>query len=103
MFKEFIEIAKDEIETIKHKDCALEEEENAIKERLNEIMEMRSKLVINDEALASYISTCTSNPYICPSCFIREGEIVELRPVPSDNGNDVFECPHCSIAIEVKT
>jgi hypothetical protein len=106
MFKEFISVAKNEIEAIKEKDSAFQQEENRIRNRLNDITIMRSKLVIKDNTLQAYISTCASNPYTCPSCFINQGSTIEMRPIRSDNIDDVdidvFKCPHCSSIIEVK-
>ena len=106
MFKEFIDVAKNEIEAINEKDSALQQEENRIRNRLNDITEMRSKFVIKDNKLQAYISACASNPYTCPSCFVNQGSTIEMRPIESDNIDDinidVFKCPHCSSIIEVK-
>jgi hypothetical protein len=106
MFKEFIDAAKNEIEAINEKDSDLQQEEDRIRNRLNEIAEIRSKPVIKDDALQSYITACTSNLYTCPSCFISQNSIIEMRPIGSDNKNnvdiDIFKCPHCSSIIEVE-
>jgi len=106
MFKEFISTAQNEIETIKSKNKALQQEEDRIRNRLNEIAEMRSKLVIKNDTLQSYVSACASNPYTCPSCFINQNSTIEMRPIGADNIDDidvdVFKCPHCSTIIEVE-
>lgn len=38
----------------------------------------------------------------CPSCFIKLGLISHMRPIPSDTGEDLFECKECGLVIEVK-
>lgn len=101
MFKEFLEVAENEIQLIRNEYDNLQEEEDRITERLNEISEIRSKFVIQNDALQSYITACTSNRYTCPSCFIRNGHTVEMSPISSQDANDVLECPHCSLQIEV--
>ena len=102
MFKEFIDAAKNEIEAINEKDSDLQQEEDRIHNRLNEIAIMRSKFVINDNTLAAYISTCSTNSYTCPFCFIASGKTIEMSPISSDDANDVFKCSHCSSIIEVE-
>ena len=34
--------------------------------------------------------------YQCPLCWIEDGRNVSLRAVPSDTGDDLFECRECS-------
>lgn len=105
MFKEFIEVAESEIEAIREKDSALQQEESRIRNRLNELSEIRSKFIIKDTALASYVSACASNPHTCPSCFISQNSTVTMRPITADYATDIeidiFKCPHCALAIEV--
>ena len=106
MFKEFKEYAESEIESVRDEDARLNEEENRIRNRLNEISEIRSKFVIQNDALASYISACAAGFNTCPSCFISKNSTIEMRPAAhdeeSDINNDVFECPYCSASIEVE-
>lgn len=102
MFKEFIDIAKNEIKAIKEKNSNLQQEENRIRNRLNDIAKMRSKFVIDKDALATYVSACTSNRYLCPFCFISSRNSVEMKPISSKNTNDIFKCPHCFSIIEVE-
>lgn len=102
MYKEFLEIAENEIEVIRNEYDNLQEEENRTRERLNEISEMRSKLGIPHDCLKSYIAACSSNRYTCPYCFVRGNSSAQVEPIGSNDGTDVFECPHCSLQIEVE-
>ncbi|NQT22802.1 MAG: hypothetical protein HQ579_05100 [Candidatus Omnitrophica bacterium] len=102
MFKEFLEAAENEIQLVRNEYDNLQNEENQITERLNEISEIRFKLVIQNDALQSYVTACTSNRYTCPSCFIRNRQTIEISPISSQDANDIFKCPHCSLQIEVE-
>jgi len=102
MFKEFLEVAQEEINTIKQENQTLDEEEHRITTRLDEISKIRSEFVIDNNSLNAYISACPSNRYTCPICFIRIGTSIEMKPIPGDNDTDIFKCSHCSSFIEVK-
>jgi aspartate/methionine/tyrosine aminotransferase len=34
--------------------------------------------------------------YLCPSCWIDEGKMTPLNPIPSQTSDDIFICPLCS-------
>ncbi|MCZ7600145.1 MAG: hypothetical protein M5U09_23745 [Gammaproteobacteria bacterium] len=103
MFKEFYEIASQEAYLIDEKYQALENEENRIRERLDEIANERARMVKGKERLAAYVAACTTNAYTCPYCFMRDSATVEMKPIPSTNDRrDVLECSHCYNDIETE-
>ena len=102
MFKEFMEFAEYEIKAVRAEDTALDEEEQRLRKRLDEIVQMRSNFMVNDEALASYKSACASNRYTCPICFIRHNTTYKMKPAPTDSIKSAFKCPHCDTTIEVQ-
>jgi aspartate/methionine/tyrosine aminotransferase len=34
--------------------------------------------------------------YLCPSCWVDEGKMTPLNPIPSQTSDDIFICPLCS-------
>ena len=102
MFKEFASTAKDSIEAIRNEDATLQEEADNIRNRLNEISKLRSKLIVSESAYESYIGAETRDGCACPSCFFVGVESSKMLPIASDNNNDLFKCSHSGLQIEVE-
>jgi hypothetical protein len=39
--------------------------------------------------------------YQCPICWVSQNKQADLRPVPSDNSNDLCRCESCNREIEI--
>jgi DNA repair exonuclease SbcCD ATPase subunit len=39
---------------------------------------------------------------LCPSCWVQDGEPVQLKTVASESGSDEFECPQCFCSFEIR-
>ena len=98
--KAFIQEAHGTVDEIRQQDQALEQEENTVRTRLNEIKELRAKFAEAYINLKSYPPS--GSEYPCPRCFVIDGLARETKPVPSDSEVDIFRCSHCELEIEVK-
>ena len=98
--KEFIQEAHGTVDDVRQQDQALEQEEKKVRERLNEIEEMRSNFAKVNARINSYPPSGCEDP--CPRCFIIEGVPRKMKPVTPENKIDMFRCSHCELEIEVK-
>ena len=97
--KEFIQEAHRTVDNVRQQDQALEQEENKVRARLNEIEEMRSNFAEVNTRINSYPPS--GSEYPCPRCFVIDGLAREMKPMFSKGQMDIFQCPHCELAIEV--
>jgi len=100
MYKEFLEIAGEFIQEVHHKHAQLQQEEEKLRNRLDEIKEERSNFAEIDTCMESY--TACGCEYPCPECFVNRSLTVEMSPMDSNNRLDIFRCPHCSLQIEIE-
>ena len=97
--KSFIQEAHRTVDEVRQQDQALEQEEDKVRARLNEIKELRTKFTEADINLKAYPPS--GSEYPCPRCFVIDGLARETTPVPSDSEVDIFRCSHCELEIEV--
>lgn len=102
MFQEFYELATEAADDIEQKRHDLDNEEQEIRQHLDDIAKMRAEMPDSKKRFSAYITACASNRYLCPVCFITDGRSVETRPKPSNNKNDVLECPHCQLHVDIE-
>jgi len=99
--KDFLHEAKWIVESIREQDKALQQEEERLREQLNEIEGKRSNFAQVDARFNSYPLVKTEDP--CPRCWLFDGVASKSRPAGHDeNDNDVFRCSHCDYEITVK-
>ncbi len=98
--KAFIQEAHRTVDEVRQQDQALEQEENKVRARLNEIEEMRSNFSKINTHINSYPPP--ESEYPCPACWMVDSVSREMKPVPSDSEVDIFRCSHCGLEIEVK-
>ncbi len=98
--KEFIQEAYRTVNEVRQQDQALEQEENKVRARLNEIKEMRSNFAKANINLKAYPPS--GSEYPCPRCFVIDDLVRETKQVPSEGEVDIFRCSHCELEIEVK-
>jgi len=94
---EFLQAAKDAANNAAREDKALEDEENKICARLNEIKKRRDDLADAPTRLTAYPPSGAKIP--CPFCFVANGLAVEMKDIPSSGESDEFECGQCNLLI----
>lgn len=93
MFKEFIEYAADQLDMIWRRKRGLEDEVTELTSKLEAAKAAQTDLPEQMKRAGAYASQ--QNRYLCPKCFIFSGENVDVKPLPSDDGNDRFRCRTC--------
>ena len=97
--KAFIQEAHRTVDEVRQQDQALEQEENKVRARLNQIEELRSKFSKAYINLKAYPPS--GSEYPCPTCFVIDGVARETKPIASESEVDIFRCSHCELEIEV--
>jgi len=97
--KAFIQEAHRTVDEVRQQDQALEQEEDKIRDRLNEIEEMRSNFAEINTRINSYPPS--GSEYPCPACWMVDSVSREMNPVSSESEIDIFRCSHCRLEIEV--
>ena len=97
--KAFIQEAHRTVDGVRQQDQALEQEENKVRARLNEIEEMRSNFAEVNARINSYPPS--GSEYPCSACWMVDSVSREMKPISSESEIDIFRCSHCGLEIEV--
>ena len=86
-----IQIAADEAAHLQAQTAALREEIDALNDQLE--MATAKLRIANDAAgrVERYYPEIAAH-HQCPICWVRQGDHVDLNPVPSENSDDLFRC-----------
>jgi len=101
LFQEFTDTAKELVERMRYKYAQLDQEEEKLRKRLNEIESERAKSSEINTCIDAYTSCGCDYP--CPECFVSERRIVEMISLDSDDELDIFKCKHCNLEIEIES
>ena len=90
----FMKAAQDAANNIEERIAQLNAELAEIEKQKTAIESNRATLRSALERPANYQVT-SGGDYPCPLCWVDEGKISPLRPVPSQSRDDIFRCRVC--------
>jgi len=99
--KAFLREAKRMAEDIRNQHNTLQQKEEELTKKLNEIEEKRSNFSQVNTRFKTYPTLDTEDP--CPQCWLLDGVARKMRPTGQDEQrNDIFRCSHCDSEIVYK-
>jgi hypothetical protein len=72
----------------------LENQKLRLQSQMREIEAVSKSLSFAAQRLANF-PVKNGADYLCPQCWIEQGKMAPLKPIPSSDSHDIFRCSLC--------